>query len=435
MKYIHYFDKVNDMKNEVKNFISEFIKLCGIALFIGIVIALYKYLVIFVIKTSNTLFASREWYSLLYTISISIILMLFSYIILQREPLIRGSGLKGLKDHFASKKRDFNWVITLPGMFFNSLITFFLGIPLGAEAPSTYMGAMCGYALDDISRKDNNADDIKICMGAGFSSAFLSPFAGIFYPFEEHQCKINLPNIIKAIFVSFLAYYISEALNGYRLIRVPLEESFNFSNWPVIIIAIILITLISTFLIRATKLMEKIVLKYEHKWFIKYRFFFVATLSVLILIFFPIVGGTGLGLINHLTTHPAYYMVIIYLVVRIILFLLGIYSTASGGAFGLGVVLGALVGYTAVIITKTFMPITDSQTILITAISASAMFATMNKAPLTGLGFLITIGHYTNFLNYIIVALIIVFGSYFLTKLLGNYGPVFKKKDINKQNA
>lgn len=411
---------INMLKN-IRNILTEFLKLTAVALFIGVIIAFYKYLVFLVIEMSQGIFASRDWYTLLYGILLSLILAFASFAILRREPSIRGSGLKILKEHFAKKERDLRWYICIPGMLFNSLITFFLGIPLGMEAPSTFIGAMCGYALDDISRKDNNVDDIKICMGAGFSSAFLSPLAGIFYPFEEQKANINIVNIIKAIYVSFISYYISLVIYDKRLIFIPLTEDFDFSLWPIIIISIVMVVFVSIMIMKLAKGIEFIINKYNDKWFIKYRFFIVYIISLLILIFVPVVGGTGLGLINYLTTHPAYYIIIIFLFVRIILFLLGIYSGASGGAFGTAVTLGALVGYVAVIITNTFLPISQNQALIVMSICACSMFGTVNKAPLTGLGLMITVGNYLMIGNFILPALIIIFIPFIFMHIFKSY--------------
>ena len=419
------------MRKYISSFFGEFFKLTLIAIFIGILIGLYRYMVIFVINLSSTLFSIRDPYPflILYTLSIAIILILFSFVILTKEPSIRGSGINALAHHFKTKERNIKWYIALPGMFFNSLITFFLGIPLGCEAPSTFMSAMVGYAFDDISRKDNSIDDIKLSMGAGFACAFLSPLGGIFYPFEEQKAKLNVQNILKAIYMSFLAYFISESINDYHLIRIPLNDQFDFNIWPVIFIAITLIVIISLILMKTAKLINKLLIKYEDRWFIKYRFHIVSIISILLLMFFPAVTGTGLGIITKLTKHPAYYLIIIWLIARTILFLLGVYSTASGGAYGTGVTLGGLVGYTAIIIGSTFMDISQTQALIIMTISSCAMFGTMNKAPLTGLGLLITIGHYSNFLNYALIAAIIIFGSYTIMHLTGIYGPVFNKKE------
>ena len=407
------------MKKIFGGFAIELLRLTLSSALIGAVIALYKYLVFLVIELSTTIFGSSSWFTLLYGLSIAIILAMFSYAILNSYKEVRGSGLNGLKEYFRCENKDIKWYISLPLMLLNSLITFFLGIPLGMEAPSTFIGAMAGYSFNDISR--NKIDDIKLSMGAGFSSAFLSPIAGIFYPFEEQKVKINMINVLKAIYISFLSYYVSLAIHNRKLISIPLNETFDFTIWPIFFILIILTVIISLALMKGAKALEFLINKYQNKWFIKYRFFIVTLISLIILIFYPVIGGTGLGLIEHLKTHPAYYLVIIYLFARMILFLLGIYSTASGGAFGTAVTLGALVGYVSMIILSTFMDITTTQTIIVMAISSCAMFGAMNKAPLTACGLLITIAHYANFLNYAIAAIIIIFGTYFCMHILKAY--------------
>lgn len=409
------------MHLKIKDLVSEIFKLTIMGLIVGLVVSVYKYLVFLVIDLSQTIYSSKEWYTLFYGVILSLILAFTAFAILRREPAVRGSGLDQLKEFFNKKEKNVKWFLYIPLMFFNSLITFFLGIPLGMEAPSTFMGAMCGYALDDFSRKDNNLTNIKICMGAGFSSAFLSPVGGFFYPFEKQKININFINILKAIYVSFISYFISLLFYDKKLVFIPLEENFDFNLWPTILVSIALILIVSFLIIEGAKWIEKIIKNHPNVWFIKYRFFIVYLLSLIILLIIPVLGGTGLGLISYLTTHPAHYLIILFLFGRIILFLFGVYSQASGGAFGTAVTLGSLIGYVSVVICRTFLDISNTQALIMVSICCCATFGTINKAPLTGLGLLLTVGHYVNIGNYVVPGIIIIVSSYTLMHFLKLY--------------
>ena len=150
-------------------------------------------------------------------------------------------------------------------------------------------------------------------MGAGFSSAFLSPIGGFFYPFEKQKININFINILKAIYVSFISYFISLLFYDKKLVFIPLEENFDFNLWPTILVSIALILIVSFSIIEGAKWIEKIIKNHPNVWFIKYRFFIVYLLSLIILLIIPVLGGTGLGLISYLTTHPAHYLIILFL--------------------------------------------------------------------------------------------------------------------------
>ena len=114
-------------------------------IFTAIIILLYKLAAKYVIAFSETSYGFLR--EKLYIVPIVLIVLFFVALLFARiykkQPRVRGGGipssialLRGIV--------TFKWLRTLLGVFFMSLTSFLIGVPLGNEGPSVLMGTAVG---------------------------------------------------------------------------------------------------------------------------------------------------------------------------------------------------------------------------------------------------------------------------------------------------
>ena len=124
----------------------------------------------------------------------------------KKTPNLRGGGIPttiGVLRGIIS----FEWIRNLFGVFFLSLTTFLIGVPLGNEGPSVQMGAAVGRgAVFSFAKKHRAWDRYSMTGGAcaGFSVATGAPVSGMLFAIEEaHQRVSPMILIVSATSVLF----------------------------------------------------------------------------------------------------------------------------------------------------------------------------------------------------------------------------------------
>jgi H+/Cl- antiporter ClcA len=135
------------------------------------------------------------------------------------------------------------------------------------------------------------------------------------------------------------------------------------------------------------------------------------------MICYPILSGSGLKIINQIQGGTLiYFTLLVYLIVRIVMFATVNISMASGGLMVPSFTLGAIVGE---MIYVTFISTNGSGTSenLVIILSMLTFFTFINHTPLTNITLAISFGGYMNFLNIIGPALITIVSSYIIAKV------------------
>ncbi|MBO5214415.1 MAG: chloride channel protein [Clostridia bacterium] len=116
-----------------------------------------------------------------------------SWLFLKVIPDCRGGGIPtsiGLLRGALS----FRWLSSLVGVFFSSMVTFLMGIPLGTEGPAVQMGTAVGRGTVRLLGRRHPAWDRYVMTGgagAGFAAATGAPLTGILFAFEEAHGRFS----------------------------------------------------------------------------------------------------------------------------------------------------------------------------------------------------------------------------------------------------
>lgn len=394
----------------------EILKLLFCGILIGSIIALYKYLTFIVLKGSSFLFNSEELLIRILAVLFGLVLMCFSYKLVKIDGNIQGGGLPQIEACIENKTNSIVWYKSLPLMIINSLISFFCGLPVGSEAPSAFIGAMVikganKYTID-------YDEDIYIGMGGGVAAAFLSPLSGVFYVFEESLHHFSFKRLGKLLLVTIPAFLTSYLINKEYIIEIPIFTSFNFKYFYTLIFILILCTFLGVIIIKLVAKLKIFINNHYKNYFIKKRFFFVFIYAFNCLLFCPLLSGSGLSLIYYLNQNPVWYIILIYLIIRLTLFIFTGNAMVSGGLLVPTLAIGGMIGYLIGIISTFLFNLPKDQYPLLILLSMFTLFAIINKTPFTSFILIITTGGYQNLANFILPCLFIFICSFLIVHLL-----------------
>lgn len=165
-------------------------------------ITLYKFIAGYIIGFSEATYSALA--SALYFLPLAVLVLalvaFFCSALYARMPNLKGGGIPtsiGLLRGLYPLK----WLHNLFGIFFLSLVSFFLGVPLGNEGPSVQMGTAIG-GIPLMSGKKHKAWSRYLMTGgacAGFTVATGAPVSGIMFAVEEAHQRISPMILMTAI--------------------------------------------------------------------------------------------------------------------------------------------------------------------------------------------------------------------------------------------
>lgn len=407
------------MRIKIKVMLLKLLKLTLIGFATGFIIGIYKLFAHHIIHISSTLMVSNDILTKTMAIIFCVLLIFISYFITRWDICIQGNGIPQLKTYGYTKDERFNPQKSLPLMFLNSSISFYIGMPLGSEAPSVYMGGCIGSELNKVFN-DDNLDDMKIAMSAGFASAFVSPISGFFYAFEETLRSFSIIKIIKVAYVMFICYITSLIVNPDPILSIEYTIQFDLTYWYLFAFIIGFNYLIAIVILYIVPIIKKFILRHESFFLFKYRYFVFSFICLIVYATFPILSGSGSNLINSLFDSPLWYLILIYSIYRIVMFIFSTNAGVTGGLVLPILTIGALIGYLSAFMTTEISGMSSIHYPLAILIGMVTLFAAVNRAPLTGAFMILCLSNKTNIINilpYSIVCCLIIYLLVIVLKL------------------
>ncbi|MBO5286481.1 MAG: chloride channel protein [Clostridia bacterium] len=192
----------------------------------GAIITIYKWCAKHIVEISSYIYNFLHNYLYLLP-AVFVVLFGVSYLfslIYKKNPNLRGGGiptsiaiLRGLI--------TFRWLRNLIGIFFMSLVSFLVGVPLGSEGPSVQMGTALGRGSYKFFAKKHKAWDRYSMTGgacAGFAVATGAPISGIMFAIEEAHQRIAPMIIIVSATAVIFATIVSELLSPVFMVSTTL---------------------------------------------------------------------------------------------------------------------------------------------------------------------------------------------------------------------
>ena len=392
----------------------------------SLAVNLYKWGVHHVVHGSERIYSrlsEKPWLIAVAVLAVSAIALLFS-LIYRKMPDLRGGGiptsigiLRGLI--------VFRWLIHLIGTVTLSLISFFIGVPLGNEGPSVHMGTAIGKGSVHILAKKHRAWDRYSMTGgacAGFSVSLGAPVSGILFSIEEaHQRISPMIMIVSATSVMFakITTDIIAPVLGVSPTLFPKMEFLTLAVkdiWIPLVIGIALGALAVAFLSYYRTVNNFFNSKFKKiPHCVKLIAVFVCTV-ILGSVSFNFVS-TGHELIISLFDNslPVWLMLII-LAVRATLTLSATSNGVTGGIFLPTLAVGALLSGVIGRILTGFCGLQGEYYAIVMVLGITACISGMMKMPLTAIVFTVeAFGGYANILYIVFTAVV----SFAITEVFG----------------
>ena len=367
----------------------------------GVVIYLFRICAAFVIEKSDTLYSAvRANPAFLPLLLLGAALLgALSYGLLKLFPTCRGgdaqttiTALRG----FTTLKWFSNTVI----LFFSSLITYFSGMPLGEEGTSVQLGAAVGKGTVKLfaGKKQNvRAWDRYIMTGGacgGFAAATSSPLTAILFAFDEAQRRFS-PFIFMASATATLSSWgvmqvlckLTNVEPRLFVLDTPAILPLEYLWAPIAvgilcgILAIIFAkgyTVVDTFL-------EKTLGRIPQGAKIISAFVIIALFGF----FSAETIGSGHNIIHHLMEGhaPIWYMLLLYLVIRSVVFLFVSSLDIIGGLSVPAMAVGAMVGSLCATGLSAMGIFPHEYTPVLVIVGVCSFLGAVNRAPLNAMTF------------------------------------------------
>ncbi|MBE6626263.1 MAG: hypothetical protein E7628_03640 [Ruminococcaceae bacterium] len=407
---------MNKIKNNINNVLPCIIYggICGA--FTGATIFFFKFAASRVEVLSKYLYniAKTSPIYILLTFAALVSLALIMLFIHKKAPESKGGGIPR-SEGILRGLLPLKWLRTLIGTVTGSMISFFVGLPLGGEGPSVLIGTSIGGMC--VSRSKNKSASGRYVMtggaGAGFAVATGAPLSGVLFALEEIHKRFT-PLLVLTVSISVVcATYVNRVLCGvfgigHALFDLEYIGSFKLDSVPFLLLLGVLVAVAVSIYDASIAAVIRFTSKHKRR----------ITPLVKILTVFIVTGIFGFiftdgiynghGLIDEiLQGNLTIMLLVVILLVRFVMMLLCTDSGVTGGTFIPTLAIGALV---SALISK-LMPVLGLSDELATAVILLGMCAFIGgtlRAPLTAIVFFIELTGQFNDVFFVAIAVFTV---------------------------
>lgn len=290
---------------------------------------------------------------------------------------------------------SFKWLTNAVSVFFASLATFLIGVPLGTEGPSVQIGTALGKGVSLGCAKKHKALERYIMTGgasAGFTVATGSPIAGIMFALEEAHQRISPLILLSTAAAVVSAKAVSDLLSpvfgvSTNLFEIHPQITLSAADFWIPVSVACIAGLASVLFLKYYKILNKLWTKKLSRIPAYIKILSVLLITLALGLVSDMFISTGHSLSDMLIEAPrAVHILLICLAVRSTVMILASSSGITGGMFlpilALGALVSSLMGsiFTMLGVDTAFYP-------LIVTLGITASVAGMMKMPVTAIVF------------------------------------------------
>lgn len=343
------------------------------------------------------------------------------------EPDAAGSGIPQVSGEIRGYF-SLNWWRVIIAKFIGGTTSVFCGLSLGREGPSVQLGGMAAKGVSRLTKSDKTTElrMISCGAGAGMAAAFNAPIAGTMFVLEELHRSFDKALLTMGIVSSITADYISKIFFGQDTIFKYDTSTLALRHYWLLVImgAVLGVAGVSynVIMVKAQTLFKKIKLPTPVK------ISAVFLISAVIGLYFPQILCGGHSMANLLINErPELKILVLLFVAKFLFGALSFASTAPGGTLYplciLGAYLGAIFGNIAI----EAIGIKEALFEEFVIIGMAGLFASIVRAPLTGI---ILVFELTGNMNSLLPIATVSFISYAVANTIGTapfYSILFEK--------
>ena len=387
----------------------------------GAIIFLFKIAIKYVQMFSSFIYTSARENPVFLPLIVggAAVIGVISFILIKCFPIIRGSGIPNslaiLRGFI-----HFKWVRSLLGIFTSTVLTFFVGVPLGNEGPSVQMGSSIGKGAVNIFGKSNKAWERYTMTGgacSGFAAATGAPLTGIIFAIEEAHRRFSPIIFMAASIATLAATMVTTGLCNLfpaleispKLFNVPEFAMLPLKHFWIAIFIGLTVGALSIIFTKLYKVFNTLMNQTLKKIPLATKLIAIFSLVALIGFFLEEARGSGHELIDAIfySHAPVWYILIILLIVRALLLLISTNSGITGGTLIPLLTFGAILGSLIATLTVKLNIFPVEYTGAIVLIAMSSFLAASSRTPLTAI--ILTVEVFSGFNNIIMIAIGVAF--------------------------
>lgn len=378
--------------------------------FVGAIVTLYQLLITFAEEYAVDAYhavRANPWFIPVLILALAMGAFLIG-VIANISSMARGCGVPQVEGATRGFLR-FRWFRDATAMCASTLISVFLGLSIGSEGPSMFIGACVGDGVGGALRRNQLVRRYQMTGGACTGLAVVSnaPLTGIIFAFEEAHKRFT-PEVFVCSFVSVIFGMMTRNLifSACGMPITPSFETFTFQElpivyYPIVVLSALLCGLLGVALCKICmqfyKALHRVHLKKAgyNVWVRVSVAVFVGGLASFITV--SLIGG-GHEFINDLGTLggresisvekvfglPLVWSLVIVLVLKMLVTGVNVGSNIPCGIFVPVIAIGACVGGILNILCMR-LGMSAQYADLITMMCMASFFATVVRAPLTAI--------------------------------------------------
>lgn len=402
------------LNKEQKKAIHSFLSLTLMAVLIAGVLFVFQYAISWIEEFLSLDFEATALNITLYFFGI-VLLSVLEYFLMV-PPFYKGNVAAMVR--LVERKKKVPFLKGIVSVFLCCLISFLIGVPLGGEGPSVFIGALLAEGLFLWSHnKEEILSEIEVGAGTGYATAFLNPLAGFFYFVEHSKKNRKKKKLFKAGYVLLVSYFLMVLFrflqgNGdpfhYSLFRDGLEGMQSFEHS-------LLFLVIPPLCYFVALLFKKVVLNMRipnaaNKTSILVLSTLCSAILVLTLKFTENSSLLGIGTslisaVSKLTAEDA----LLFFLVRFVFTALAFDFFYAGGQVLPTMTVGYLLGLLAISLFSSVLPLSEQETTLFSLITMLSFYASVSDNYLTSFALSFSFGPFLVMVLPSLVCILFVF--------------------------
>ena len=383
------------------------IGLCGLSgIIVGLLVGFFNYGAKILVKYSKVVYglvAEHLAFLPLLLLGLGILAIAMAYLH-KWAPETRGSGIPQTEGMMRGMV-GFKPLRMIVGMIAGSAISFFAGLPVGAEGPSVQIGASTSQAVSNMFKSKLAWQRYVISAGAGaaFAVAFAAPLSGLVFVLEEGHRRFS-PVLLLSTVVSITLGFMTHRLMGTITGLWNADYAyFGFADFEVVTYRQILTLIGVGVFCGISAIIFNYLLIHSQRGSDKQEktFPYWARLLVIFIIvgitgvFFNDVNYSGFDLIHAVSIRSFdTWMLLLLLVVKFSLILLCFNSGATGGLFIPMLSVGALIGAIVADLGILSGYLDPAYYVSVVCIGMTTFFGASVRAPLTAIVLIVELSNY-----------------------------------------
>ena len=321
------------------------------------------------------------------TLSIALLASLAAWLVARVAPETAGSGIPHVERLLRSGSLGKpHFIISVK--FLGGLLAIGGGLVLGREGPSVQMGSEIGHLIGSVFQRNRDECRALLAAGAGASlaTAFNAPFAGAIFVLEELVGHFDIAFTITTLGASASAIYVSRLLLGHSPdFHVSPLAYLDFGAFPAILLLGVLMGFLGVAYNRCILAALNLTSRFS-RFRGTLRAAIIAALVAGVGWFMPLLIGAGDALTQ--TVLDGRLLIVALAFGFVLHFFLGPASYATrtpGGLFAPMLAVGAQAGTLFFMLWARFLPFLNATPQHCAIIGIAAFFASVVRAPLTGI--------------------------------------------------